>query len=686
MKIKKTLTLAVPFAILCSIYILVEHCFFDLSRINAIRYMVSQCLVILLPGLVLTKYLLGNKITSIIHWITISYALGYAFNILEYFIIYGFRLQKNCTVIVVIITIMALALWFYKPIEVELRKISQQDYITLFVFGLYLLICIISYSGNNISPFVGQHKTSINRDVQFWCSNAVALKLQFTPQSAYFAGARLYYHYFSSLHIAFISQVSGLSVFDVAFTLYPFGKCILLVGGLDYLLDRYELGLRKFFYMACMLFMTGWETISVVTYNWHLTEDPFGFDIGFAFGIWFIAFFFAQIEEKEFDIRKFISTMLMWMVCVGAKAPVAVVIIFIPGIVCVMWLLYRKFKLAFGYGLSILGLFAAINIWCAGIIRILDKTAEGFDKYNERTFRSIYEVISQTPYDVRYRNTLRAIVYLGFRTHPALFVISMIDLFVIIVLVIRKKVEKKLLFEIAVSFCSMIVGFVLGLFYITVGHSEMYFCMASYIPCIMFNILIGKALFPLYQKYQIIGGIRIVYNFILIFLLLLGVMCWLIRDYDGGMLVSLNNGISKIEGRWSYENDKVCQDEETQAYQWLRRNSKYSSIVASNRCLEHSQESFYASIFSEREQYLETTDCICYCDLGVYSGYTEAEETERRKKLLLSAFSGSKNAVKQLKKENVSYLIQDDSISDDKLKRMGLRVVYNENEIVIYAL
>ena len=685
MKIKKTLTLAVPFAILCSIYILVEHSFFDLSRINAIRYMVSQCLVILLPGLVLTKYLLGSKITSGIHWITISYALGYAFNILEYFVIYGFGFQKYCTVIVAIITIIALVLWFYKTIEVEFKKISQQDYISLFVFGLYLIICIISYSGNNISPFIGQHKADINRDVQFWCSNAVALKLQFPPQSAYFAGTRLYYHYFSSLHIAFISQVSGLSVFDVAFTLYPFGKCILLVGGLDYLLDRYELGLRKFFYMACMLFMTGWETISVVTYNWHLTEGPFGFDIGFAFGIWFIVFFFAQIEEKKFDIRNYILTILMWVVCVGAKAPVAVVIIIIPGIVCVTWLLYKKFRLAFGYGFSILGLFVVINIWCVGIIRILDKTADGFDKYNERTFRSIYEVISQTPYDVCYRNTMRAIVYLGFRTHPALFIVSMINLIVIIAVVIRNKVRKKLLFEIVVSFCSMMVGFLLGVFYITGGHSEMYFRMASYIPCIMFNVLVGKSLLPLYQKYHFGGGIRIVYNLILMFLLFIGVTCWLIRDYNGGMLVSLNNGISKIEGRWNYENDTMFQDAEVQAYKWLRNNSLASSIVASNRCLDKSQKSFYTSIFSERKQYLETTDCISYCDLGAHSGYTEADEVERRTKLLLSAFSGNKNAIKQLKKENVSYLIQDDSISDDKLMGMGLRVVYNESGIVIYV-
>lgn len=392
MNIKKSLNLAVPFFLMVTVYGLIIHVFFDITKITFVKYILTQCLVILAPGLVCVKWLIGDKDKSVVHWLSLGYALGYSINILEYMLIWSLSLQRYSTFVIGIITVAVCFLWFYKPINIEFDEVKSSDYILLALFMTYMLINIVAYSGNNISPFVGIGETSIHRDIQFWCANAVSLKNSFLPQSAYFSGTTFFYHYFSSMHVAFISQVSGISVFDVAFTLFSFGKSVLLIGALNYLIDRYKLGNIKYIFFLCILFMTGWEKNSNVTYGWHLHYNPFGFDIGFAFGLFFVAFFLDICENPTFEIREFIATMLIWITLSGAKGPVAILLILLPGLVCFVWLFQRKYKMAFGYGLTFIGIFSVINIFCTGIIRILNHTAESQDD-NIGGFRTIYEVI-----------------------------------------------------------------------------------------------------------------------------------------------------------------------------------------------------------------------------------------------------------------------------------------------------
>lgn len=683
MSFRKTLNIIVPFLLLITVFGIIINRFFDMAGVTLVKYILVQCLVVLAQGMVCVKYTFGDKETSVIHWITLSYALGYALNILEYIIIWVLNLQQYATYIVTIIVIIVCFLWFYKPIEIEFEGIKKDSYIILTIFMVYMVINIITYSGYNISPFVDYDGTSIVRDMQFWCDNAVALKRAFLPQSAYFSGTTFFYHYFSSIHVAFISQISGIPVFDVAFSLFVFGKCVLLIGALNYLIDRYRFGNLKYLFYACMLFMTGWEVKSVVTYSWHLTYNPFGFDIGFAFGIWFMAFFLNLIDNPEYRFREFCATMLIWIVLVGAKGPIAALLIIVPGLICFWWLFQKKFRRAFGYGIPILATFIIINVFCVGIIRVLNHTAEAKVE-NIGGFRTIYEVIAETPYAVRYRNIVPSLVWSTFYSHPALFLISAINTIIMIWLLISKRVRIKDCLKIGILLFAIAVGVILGRFYNAGGHSEMYFTMAAYIPCLAYNLEIcGELYDEIEKKSKWMYG---TYKAFFVLFSLIGIYCWCFTDYTGGAIKYIKTGYNRICGKWENESgSNSFSKREAEACVWIRDNTPQDSIIQSNRFMNYPSGSYFMGIFTERIQYLEETFLIYYCDLGIEEPCIESRETERRSEIINRAYNGDLDAMNQLIDEGVDYFVQDNQLDDDELSSMGLREVYKQNDIVIYA-
>lgn len=682
MAIKKTLYVTVPFGLLLTAYVLIIHSFFDISKVTLIKFMLSQLFVIMMPGLVCTKYFIGDKDTSIVHWISLSYVFGYAVNIIEYIAIWGARLQKYAAHIVCLVALLMLFFWFYKPIDIQFKEVCQNDYVLIFIFMSFMMINIIAYSGNNISPLIRQGVTNIPRDMQFWCSNAVSLKNSFLPQAAYFSGTTLFYHYFSSMHIAFLSQITDISVFDLAFTLYSFGKCVLLIGALNYLIDRYHFGYIKYLFYVFILFMTGWETKTLVTYGWHINYNPFGFDIGFAFGIWLVVFILELAEKQEFDLRQFFSIILIWMALTGLKGPIAVILILVPGIFCLIWLLEKRYKMAFGYGLAFIGVFVTVNVFFVGIIRILNHTAEA-PSDNVGGFRTIYEVISATPFEARYRFFLPSLIWYAFNVHPALFVVTAINFLFLICMLLSKKIQIKNVVTILVLLCVTVLGMFAGLFYKAVGHSEMYFTMAAYIPCLAFNLEAYRMLLDnglLEIKWR-----DIAYKTAIILMSIVGLYCWGFTDYLGGVISPLNTGYKKISESWEYTaGSGIFSLREADACEWLRENTPNDSIIQSNRYLSYPAGNYFVGIFTERVQYLEESNMSYYCDLGIEGEKSESQEVARRSDIIADAFDGNMEAIEKLREEGVDYLLQDNYLSEDKLVNAGLKQVYDKDDIVIY--
>ncbi len=683
MGIKNTLRIIVPYSVFIIVYLLLIKAFFCISNVVSIKYLLVQCFVILLPGLVCVKYLLIKRDNSIVHWISLGYAFGYSISIIEYLIVWGLHLQQFASLIVIFISCIAGFLWFYKPIDIELKIEKQDDCIFIVFFAIYLLINIITYSGTNISPFIGAGGSNIARDSQFWCSNAVALKNSFPPSSTYFVGATLYYHYFSSMQIAFMSQITGIPVFDVAFTLFSFGKCVLLIGSLNYLVDRYRIGIIKVFFFLLILFMTGWETSSLVTYGCHLNYLPFGFDIGFAYGLLFVALILDLFDNPQLDLRQFLSIMIIWGTLSGVKGPIAVLLLAIPALLFSTWLLNGKIKLSVIYSVGVIVIFLAVNIYCVGIFRILNHTAEGRAGV-VRGFRTILEVIAEGPFEPSYIYILPTLIWRALVTHPVLCILTVIDTAFLIWLLMKKENQNNTTKEL-IFLCISIIGFLMGVFYSAGGRSEMYFSMATYITGVVYNMEIIKTIIE--KRVFCISIIKALYATVMSVLSIVGVYCWMFEDYFGGIVYSLNEGCSRISNNWEIpDNESGFLQREANACAWIRDNTPQDSIVQSNRYICYPTGSFYVGMFSERSQYLEESSLIYYCDLHIDEPHIESREVLRRGKVITNAFMGDVSSLDQLREEGVDYLIQDNMLYDNALRDSGLDAVYEQDGIIVYSV
>ena len=668
------------FACLCLGFCLIIKVLFGLDERTLITYLFSQIFFVFLPGICIVFNFFNRK--SCWEAITLGYAIGYGINILEYLVIYTLNLEKWSSHILIVVAVILVVLLFTKKNNVCFDFNTDESFFLLFL--VYLLINIVAYSGNAVSPWsTAQGVTELPRDVQFWCSNAVSLKNSFLPNATFLTGSKLYYHYFSSLHIGFLSRLTGIDVFSLAFTLYPFGKCLIFVGAINYLLNQLKVENLKIFLMATILFMTGKEAISIVTYTWSTIENPFGCDLGIAFGIWYIATFVELIKKDKFEIPFVIINLLMWLVCSGVKAPIASVLIFVPFFFCCAWLVKGKFIKAFAYGGAIVGIFLLINIICAGMFRMFsEKTTMRGGKIGIK----LYPLESIIKYSKMgdIVGVLHAVLYEMYYAHPVLFIISLFNFVILIVLALKKQITKDVIFNSIAMLVTTIIGNVMCVFIDAGGHSEIYFTMASFITAVTFNGIVVKEWFDTFtEKNQI--KIRLIKATSTV-LALYGAFLLVFTSNSGGLLHFLNEGYNRIVGYGGFSEESYYFDE-ANASKWIRENTDENSIVINDRdIIGYDAGDYYCGIFSERPQYMESADLIFYVDMDD-SSLSITDEVYRRVALATALFANDYTVVNTLKNEGVTYIIQNSRVTPDfQCNDKFLKPVYSSGGSTVYRI
>ena len=682
MDIKKNdqLKIFIIFASLCIGFALITKAFFGLDERTLITYVLSQIFFVFLPGISIVFSFYNRK--SCWEAITLGYSIGYGINILEYLVIYSIHLEKWSTHILFVISVFLVILLFIKKNNVSFDFKLDEPF--LFIFLVYLLINIIAYSGNAVSPWSNsQGITELPRDVQFWCSNAVSLKNSFLPNATFLNGSKLFYHYFSSLHIGFLSRLTGIDVYSLAFTLYPFGKCLIFVGAINYLLNQINIEKIKIFLMATILFMTGNEAVSIVTYTWSTIENPFGCDLGIAFGIWYIATFIELIKERKFETHFLIINLLMWFVCCGVKAPIASVLIFVPFFFCCAWLINRKIAKAVLYGGAIVGIFLLINIICAGMFRMFSgKTTMRGGEIGIK----IYPLESIIKFSKMgdFVGVVHAIIYEMYFAHPVLFITSVFNFVILIVLLIKKQISKDAIFNSIVMLVTTIIGNIMRVFIDAGGHSEIYFSMASFITAVTFNGIVIKEWLPTIAKRNP-NRARMVQAATTV-LALYGAFLMIFMSNAGGLLYFLYEGYNRINGDGSFSEKSYSLDE-ANVSKWIRENTDDNAIVINDRDIIGSDAGdYYTGIFTERAQYMESADLIFYIDLND-SRLTTKDEVFRRVALASGLFANDYSVMNTLKNEGVTYIIQNNGITPDfQYDEDYLEPVYSSGGSTVYKV
>lgn len=687
-KLKKLININIIILLLITLFLIVGYSFvasliFRISILNTISYIYLQFFLTFIPGIAL-YILFQKKEKSWLIIVVLSYALGYALNILEYFLLMPFNLGNLLKYLSIFISIFSIFILVKKPLicrPFKLKDIIKDEIIYIFV--IVLVWETYSYAITNTSPLLSGI-TTYSRDLQYWINNSVGLYLQFPADNAFLSGMPLYYHYFSSLHIAFSSLVTGINIFTLSLPLYPLTKSILMYGGIYYLLDVFNAtNKQKIFLIIVLLLSSGFENISIVTNISHFHLLPFGMDIAIAYGSLFLGIFIEAYKNssKKFDWSLYFIAITFYAILAGIKSPTVTVLSVFPAVICIIWLFQKKFKYCFIYGFSILTVFIIIGIFCSGMLYVFGET----DSLYSVTTYSMADIAIYSPTSSTFTNALISTGVMTIYSHPLIVILFGISCIKLIFDIIKKRIDKKILFIKIGLIITVLISIAAWQIINAGGHSEMYFIMSSYIAMVALCV---EPLSLIKTEKNIINKI-LIYTFIFCYFIaqiILGATNqWNKHAIDkarvNGIKILRDSGEMPLKD--TYEINGIAKTD-VEGLSWIRDNTPLNSIIIADRAMFDADEYgythyFYYTIFAERQMYVEGTSFIN--PTGTYGNIVK-----ERHQLVNDLFNNVQGAYEGIVSEGVDYIVQTKWITPQFEPNKNMTLVCSTYTINIYRV
>ena len=685
-KIRKdqVLLLLIGVFLLFAVYFIACPTLLYIGRRIAAKALLMQYFGILLPGVACNIFFLKKKQRPI-EFTVISYALGYIFNLVCYFLIIPWGGQVIVPYVMGVSAVASILIVWKKREKVELEPFDKSEILFLIIFGIYLIFLFFSYSANLQSPEL-MGAASYTADHQYWLGNANAAMRDFPVKNArmYF-DAPFFYHHISTIHLAFTALASGIDLWSLGGILLPLSKGILLFGAVYLVALKFckDLWLRAFAIFA-LLFCTGIER--GVPYIYHIYQQPFGTDIGLAFAGFVIYFIALQCEHEQIDIKLFSLTIFSFATCLGGKGPIGVVILAFIGGVCLVWLLQKKYKLAFSYGIITLIVFFIIAIGMEGLFIMYASGGTGSIVTIEASVVGVSPEgtgaaalpLWLTVFKKVFNDLTRF-----FFAHPLIiggFGIGIIGIF------LSKKMRSSLNIGLALS---GFTGIMLCIFNHQYGNSQIYFLFGAYMPCLCLSIICFQRL----ADYHI----KIKYT-------LVAVLCVLILVQSFHMLYKADPTPVMVSMRVGYRNmkffhhhtdlstksslgDEWIRSSEYEALKWLRDNTLRDSVVMVDVGIRegeilHNYRNHNYSAFSERQLYIEVGGSDLWYMRGV-----QFDDCTNRHNQVLAVYANSPKALMEARETGVNYIIQTLSVTPDFRPDPALTsLVFSTETINIFAV
>lgn len=159
---------------------------------------------IFLPGMAACVLLFKGK-NRAISFFCLSYMLGYAINVLDYFVIAAIGLSSNFARVVFLVNLfVALPIVIHNRKNKWLDSIGRNDIPFLALLLTLLAVSFFSYSARFSLPGHTADTVQYHADSLYWIENAAAMKIAFPPAELRMSDTVLYYHYFPSAFLAFV--------------------------------------------------------------------------------------------------------------------------------------------------------------------------------------------------------------------------------------------------------------------------------------------------------------------------------------------------------------------------------------------------------------------------------------------------------------------------------------------------
>lgn len=655
--------------------------------LSGVSFFLFQMLGILLPGRALLE-ILGLRSDrmeiSSLEQTAWSYAAGYALNIVEYYMLAPWRglwlLRPACILISIGSAVYLVWKWRASAKETpgKYGSCGREWIIILIFFIIVLTLRYITYYGLNLLPGENQAVNFRTQDLLFYIGNGISASRGGWPIAEFrYAGMPFYYHYFGSVQLAVMNLVTGIDFLHLEFCFAWVQGTILVITLFWCFLGRLQAGhFRKTLGLFLLLFTTGKELIVYVAFQHKMYTAPFGWDIGMAFGIFFLTMLLIQWRSTKFHCGLWLMTLLTLAVCEGSKAPIAVIYMVIAGCCCGAWLFmgwkeHEKWKWALLYGSSLLLIFAVVFF---GIVsqgwNTVTTNASGL---HISLTGHLYECgLGRIYFDLTAAGMpgifgkLLIILMFFYGCNMAVYFLLTVEC----IHLLRKK-EDRDLFRIFMILGGVACGLLLTLLTKQTGNSQMYFAMAAFPVAIAAAVcyrLPDRGHFVL--KWSVCGLFAIL-------------VAWSFVSFVQIVQPSIDSAVAKLSGVSDFDGEESnsLTSEELEGYTWVRENADKDACFVTNVVLDDTQyQSFVVGVCTERQMYMEGWRYV--------TGVMEEQTVMERRQLVTDFFAGNPEAAEALRQDGVDYVLWTDRYGSlpQNVEEMFGDKVYDNGAIRVYRI
>ena len=622
-----------------------------------LAFWLFQIGMILLPGMAILSILKVKQITQMEN-LLFSYASGYVVSILVYYVLMFGKIEGNAgrwlCIGLSIVSLYVIHKGNETKYEGEITK--GRKYVWIILLSIIFIIYFFAFSMKHVIPDYLKYN-SWHGDLLYWIGDIVALEKGYPPLNFRTLSENYSYHYLGALQLALVSKVTGVSAAEVALN-YSYIQAVVMLGLstlclTERIIVRKEVGL---FTLFLLLFSTGWEKSTGVTFFWHIYQVPMSFNIAYSLEIIIVLLVLIQMVKEKVDYANLFLLGIFLLVCTGTKGPSGAVVLCGIGIVCLCWILRKEYKKSLMYGII------ALTAFCIVYFGLL---ASGNSNY-------LRGAVYDDPYKISiYNNLIVNLKILFWKTLKYFLNLFLINPWTVVPggIYILYVIFKKCIKSDDMMFLFMgIIGTVLGYILHYYGNSEIYFSL-SVLPFIAIlagkgiDVAVGAVLFSKSKRMFVesivtvsaVGGILTV--------------AWM-GNWKNSLQDYVICGIQHLIGRETeyVSNTQMMTGIEYEAYKWIEENTEDTSVLLSDRMLEEESFCYIPGVFAERYVYY-------------YADKTEIEKA-------ISCFGGNSEEIGFFADKGIDYIVQNKRISSEKklFSDKYTEVVYENTEVIVYRL
>ncbi len=534
---------------------------------------------------------------------------------------------------------------------------------TLVLLGVYSLTFMLP----NYLPIT--QTNSYYLDNVFWVGNNVELMYSIPPDNfRNVLAPNIRYHYLSSVRMAMFQMVTGAPAFQACFAYSFFDLALLLASSATMVMrelsEGNEDGLPLWLAVLLLLFSTGAEDYTCMSFLSHLYVASFGFGESFAFMLAYLALAKRFWERGTVRPQEVLVSALVLALCMGNKGTLGFVCLVVTFVLCATSLFSserRGFALQFGLAMLAAGLAVYFGILSEGIWRNVGEVSNVRSMLSFPTVQSAYQVVRSLPLPRALREGLFLALY-AFVCHPILYGLALVAL---VQGVVQHEFDALDLALLVATACCLII---LRLVHMK-GFSQSYFYMAT-IP-LLWAYVARRLLVPRWLK---TSGAKLGLSVAAVVLsLTLCYQLWLPKLAAKSVLHLVGKEIPESLTPMGGYSDNVVSPAAYDALVWVRDNLPVDALYMADVYDTASRNTYYPGSMSQRH-------VIMQWNLYGYLGVDYSDDVP-------SVFEGSQEALGQCREVGIGYLMQ--LTSSEALETLfpgSLEVVYRQGGVSVYRL